>query len=185
MFISVLIELMLGGSILLVIHAAFSALLFWGRVVDMQIGLGAAGVLNPGTKSQDSLTGTIVSIVAVTIFFISGAHLMLLEIIVASFKVFQLGSSAIWLTPEKLAVFWGLELMTAMMIFAPVMIVVWSLDIMVGMLSKTMPQVNIYFVTLPLKIGIGIGVLSLTLVYTRPIFEHLFSQMFTVLQQGG
>lgn len=180
-YLAILNELLLGGTLLLVVHAAFSALLIWGRAIDMQMGLGAAAILNPGTKSQDSLTGTIVSLVAVTIFFISGTHLFLLEIIVASFDVFNLGSTAIWLTPQKLAAFWGLELVTAMMIFAPVMIVIWSLDIIVGMLSKTMPQVNIYFVTLPLKIAIGLGILSITIVYARQIFLRLFEQMSTVL----
>ena len=109
-YVAILTELFIGGSLLLVVHAAFSSLLFWGRVVDMQIGLGAAGILNPGTKSQDSLTGTIISLLAVAIFFVSGAHLMLLEVIVASFTVFPLGSSAIWLSPQTLAAFLGLEL---------------------------------------------------------------------------
>lgn len=183
--IGIFTELFIGLTFLLVIHAAFSALLFWGRVVDMQIGLGAAGIINPATKSQDSLTGTIISLLATTLFFVMGIHLLLLETVVFSYTVFPLGKFAVWLSPQKLASFWGIEFLTAMMLFAPIMITIWSLDIIVGILSKTMPQVNIYFVTLPLKIGVGIVLFSVMANYSKPIFEKLFNQMLSVLQVGG
>lgn len=183
--LSLVFELMLGATFLLVLHAAFSALLFWGRIVDMQVGLGAAGVINPGTRSQDSLTGTFISLAAVTIFFVSGIHLLLVEVVVASFSVFNLGSFYVWLSPAALSAFWGAELLIAMMIFAPIMIIIWVFDIIVGMLSKTMPQMNIYFVTLPLKIAIGIFVLSLSVEQSRVAFEKLFQTMISVLVSGG
>jgi len=183
--IGVFTEFFIGLTFLLVIHAAFSALLFWGRVVDMQIGLGAAGIINPGTKSQDSLTGTIVSLLATTLFFLMGIHLLLLEAVVFSYSVFPLGKFSVWLSPQKLASFWGIEFLTAMMLFAPIMITIWSLDVIIGILSKTMPQMYIYFVTLPLKIGVGIVLFSVMATYSKPVIEKLFHQMLSVLHSGG
>ena len=77
--------------------------------------------------------------------------------------------------------FFGLEFTTAMLLFAPVMIVIWTLDVMVGMMSKTMPQMNIYFVTLPLKIAVGITVLAVTVRYAKPLINTLFQQMLLFL----
>lgn len=178
-------ELFFGLALLLVLQVAFTSLLFWGRIVDMQIGFGAAAIINPATHSQDSLVGTLVSLAAVTIFFLTGIHHLLLEFVVNSYRVFPLGEAQLNLTPQKIAVFFGLEYLTAMLLFAPVMVVIWVLDMMVGFFSKTMPQMNIYFVTLPLKIAVGITVLAISVNYAKPLLSTLFAQMLTFLNALG
>ncbi|MFT4925234.1 MAG: flagellar biosynthetic protein FliR [Phenylobacterium sp.] len=174
-------ELMFGLVVLLVLQAALSSVLFWGRVVDMQVGFGAAAILNPATHSQDSMLGTMVSLAVVTVFFLSGVHHLLLQFMFNSFQVFPLGGTVLNLSAHKLAMFFGLEYLTAMLLFAPVMMVIWTLDVMVGFLSKTMPQMNIYFVTLPLKIAVGISVLAVSVNYSKALLDTLFAQMLTFL----
>jgi flagellar biosynthesis protein FliR len=178
-------ELFFGLLFLLVLQAAFAALLFWGRVVDMQIGFGAAAVMNPATHSQDSLLGTAISLAAVTLFFLTGVHHLLLAFLINSYQLFPLGASHVYLSPGQLAMFLGLEFSTAMLLFAPVMIVIWTMDVLVGFLSKTMPQMNIYFVTLPLKIAVGITVLAISVSYAKPLLNRLFGQMLTFLNALG
>lgn len=178
-------ELFFGLLFLLVLQGAFAAVLFWGRVVDMQIGFGAAAILNPATHSQDSLIGSIISTALVTIFFVTGVHHLLLQFIVNSYSLFPLGAEHVYLTPAQLAAFLSLEFATAMLLFAPVMIVIWTLDVMVGFISKTMPQMNIYFVTLPLKITVGLVVLATMVTYAAPLLDNLFSQMLLTLDRLG
>lgn len=178
-------ELFFGLLFLLILQGAFAALLFWGRVVDMQVGFGAAAVLNPATHSQDSLIGTIISTAAVTFMFVTGIHLLLLEFLVNSYRIFPLGGEHLWLSPMQLAAFFSLEFATAMLLFAPVMIAIWTLDVMVGFLSKTMPQMNIYFVTLPLKITLGIAVLAVMVNYAEGLLNQLFMQMLQTLDRLG
>lgn len=174
-------ELFFGMMFLLVLQGAFAALLFWGRVVDMQIGFGAAAILNPATHSQDSLIGTAISMAAVTFMFVTGVHHLMLQFFVSSYQLFPLGAQHTYLTPMQLAAYFSAVFATAMVLFAPVMMIIWALDVMVGFLSKTMPQMNIYFVTLPLKITIGLAVLSAMVAYTGPLLSTLFGQMLTTM----
>lgn len=171
-------ELLIGFSFSLIVYAVFIAIQFWGKVVDMQMGFGAAGIMDPGSKSMDSLLGSILALGFTTFFFIVGGHGLLLEVYVNSFHVFTLGEFSAWLTPVTLMKFWGTVFLTGMMVFAPVMVLLWCVDWMVGMLSKTMPQVNIYFVTLPLKICLGMLILIIVLPGIQVVFEQLMALMF-------
>ena len=179
--VAVVAELTIGCCFALIIYGAFIATQFWGRVVDMQMGFGAAGVMVPSSKTMESITGTVVALGLTTFFFITGGHALLLQVLVKSIDIFPLGQFSAWLLPSVLAKFWGSVFLTAMMLFAPVMVLLWCIDCMVGIVSKTMPQVNIYFVTLPLKIALGMFAFAMMLPMGLSVFERLMAQMFEQL----
>ncbi|MEJ2416440.1 MAG: flagellar biosynthetic protein FliR [Exilibacterium sp.] len=57
------------------------------------------------------------------------------------------------------------------------------MDTGVAMVSRTMPQINIYFVSLPLKIFLGLWLISLSLKYLLPVVESVFNEIFTAWGQ--
>ena len=101
LFFAIASELFFGLLFLLVLQGAIAALLFWGRVVDMQVGFGAAAILNPATHSQDSLIGTIISMAVITIMFLSGVHHLLLEFLINSYRLFPLGGMKYTCRPNR------------------------------------------------------------------------------------
>ncbi|WP_217495702.1 flagellar biosynthetic protein FliR [Pseudoalteromonas byunsanensis] len=171
-------EFLIGLVLFFALQLAFVTITFWGRVLDMQIGFGAAGVIDPTNKNQDPLLGSIFLTAAICIFYVSGMHYKLIEGIVFSFEVLPIGSGFFDLKLPNFASLITLMFSVGLFMFAPVIILMWCLDVFIGLLSRTMPQMNIYFVMLPLKIFSGIFLLGLFSMHSKFVFENLFEQVF-------
>lgn len=176
-------EFLIGLALFFVIQLAFISLAFWGRVLDMQVGFGAAGVLDPNTKTAEPLLGSFYYIAALALFYIFGFHRELMSGVVYSYEALPIGNSFYTLDFEKLIPMISTVFSAALILFAPVIILMWCLDLFVGFLSRTMPQMNIYFVMLPLKIFTGIYLLSVFLVQSKPAFKQLFELTLSLWQK--
>ncbi len=182
-----IVELLTGSVILFSLVAAYAAILTVGRVVDLQIGFGAAGVVNPNTSGQEPLIGTIYLLGFTTLFFVLGIHTQLISLINVSFQVLPIGSLPVSLSASHILSLMFSSFSLGLLLFSPIMLVIWCVDVLFGFLSKTMPQANIYFVTLPLKIMIGLFVASATFNYTAHVYKQLFQNALSHLQKmlGG
>ncbi|CAH9050986.1 Surface presentation of antigens protein SpaR [Pseudoalteromonas holothuriae] len=176
--VSIIGEFLVGLALFFTLQLAFVTITFWGRVLDMQIGFGAAGVIDPTNKGQDPLLGSIFLAAAICIFYVSGMHYKLIEGIVFSFEVLPVGAGLFDLKLPNFASLITIMFTVGLFMFAPVIILMWCLDMFIGLLSRTMPQMNIYFVMLPLKIFSGLFLLGLFTMHSKFIFERLFNQVF-------
>lgn len=177
-------ELFLGLVIAGALQIAISSIGFWGRVVDMQVGFSAASVLDPASNGQESLIGSFYVLLAVTLFFLLGIHRHLLSFIYSTFQVFPLGTIT-FISKDFFVSLITLLFVFSMYVFFPISLGLWMLDIFIGLMSKTMPQMNIYFVMMPLKIGIGIFLLSLfmekSVISISTMFEFMILKLNEVL----
>lgn len=180
-------ELLVGSLFLFSLVVAYAAILTIGRVLDLQIGFGAAGVVNPNTSSQEPLIGTIYLLGFTTLFFVLGIHAELINLFVVSYQVLPVGQVPASLTTAKIMSLMFTSFTLGLLLFSPIMMIIWCVDVLFGFLSKTMPQANIYFVTLPLKIAIGLMVAAGTLRYTGQIYKQLFQTSLNFIQKviGG
>ncbi len=176
-FISMLKEFLLGTLMAFAVVATYSAIVTIGKVVDMQIGFGAAGIVNPSTNSHEPLIGSAYLLAFTTLFFLLGLHSELIGYLVLSVHYIPLGQFAFFSDSSTIITFLSTSFTLGVLLFMPVMLVLWCLDLLIGFVSKTMPQMNVYFVTLPLKIFIGLGVLAATIKHSGGIFTQLFSHI--------
>ncbi|WP_083923075.1 flagellar biosynthetic protein FliR [Arsukibacterium perlucidum] len=170
-------ELLIGICIFFTFQLIFAALSFWGRVVDMQIGFGAAGIFDPSVNTQESITGSIYILAGTALFFILGIHIDLIQILLKSYEAIPLGTGLFYIPPLQLAALMTSIFSVALLIFAPVMILLWLLDMFTGFISRTMPQMNIYFVMMPLKIGCGLFLLSVFSQQSLMLFNNIFNSL--------
>ncbi|GGI67519.1 hypothetical protein GCM10007978_01440 [Shewanella hanedai] len=165
-------EFVTGLVFTLILTVPAVVLLFLGRTVDMQIGLGAAGIFNPTSKTQDSLLGALFSFSALTLFWALGLHLDVIEILIESTKVLPLGQ--VYNVSYKVFMeYFSTSFVLGLMLFFPVITSLFIVDVCSGIVSKSMPQMSIYFVIMPLKILIGFIVLAITLTNLSSHFEML------------
>ena len=73
-----------------------------------------------------------------------------------SFSVFPIGSAMPATSPEVFLLLFSEQFFLALLLALPVMALLMLFDVLVGIAAKGMPQMNVYFITLPLKIFIGI-----------------------------
>ena len=156
-------ELLLGVLMAFGFHAAHAGVDMAGKLVDTQIGLNAAGVFDPGTSSMTGLTAELLAWSLGALFLVLNLHHDLLRIFAQLFVVIPPGSVSLSTLSIPLATVMTQQFLLAFMIVVPVILGLWLVDVAFAFLSRSMPQANVYFLSLPIKLGIGMFIFILTL----------------------
>jgi flagellar biosynthetic protein FliR len=178
-------ESLLGLSFSVAVVLPSAALGFSARVVDLQSGVAAASLFNPSTHVTESLAGTAVQWAGMMVFFTLGIHLLLLQGMVASIDVVPLGAGRLALTPEAFISMLSSQFLLGLMVVAPVILGLFAIDLAVAYASRSMPQANVYFVALPLKVLAGFMLLAGSLRFAPPLIERLYRDAFSALPGLG
>lgn len=168
-------EAVLGIGLAFGMLAAFGAFLFGGRVLDMQIGIGVASLVDPSTRAQSPLLGTALNLLAVAVFFAADAHHAVVRALTWSLQQVPPGSSIAQLEPAAVAAQFGVVFAHGLVLVAPAVFALLLLDIALAVVARTMPQMNVFIVAMPLKVVVGVLVLALTV-------QHMFPAMVAVFE---
>ena len=172
-------ELTIGFAFGLVVMVPQAALHVSGWLLDVQAGLSAATLFNPGAQGDmQSMLGTALALLTTVLFFTLDLHLELYRALVASTRVLPLGEMAV--RPDASALFGllGSSFLLALVVVAPVMLGLFAVDVGVAYATRSMPQANVYFLMLPLKIVIALLLLMATLPFVPAMIERLFRDAF-------
>lgn len=176
--LSFLNEALVGLAMAFGLYCAFGAMSLGGGLLDFQAGFGAANVLNPATNTYEPLLGTILTLLLVMVFFSSGAFAILLRGIMFSFQQIPPGSPLNHLSIKDVVAQFGIMFIYGFALTAPVIAVLLLIDTAVGVMSRSMPQMNVYFLFLPLKIAVALMMVAVSLRYLSPLMEQLFLTVF-------
>ncbi|WP_027352945.1 flagellar biosynthetic protein FliR [Desulfosarcina sp. BuS5] len=171
-------EIMLGVIIGLSVKLLFSGIQLAGQIAGIQMGLGISRVLDPNMGTQVSNIGQIFNLVALLMFLSINAHHFFLRAIADSFNMvpplsFQFGNSLI----EYLIILTGNMFIIAVKAGAPIMVALLLTSVAFGLVARTVPQMNIMIVAMPLKIAVGLLFLGITLPYLTSYFIQIFNNM--------
>ncbi len=162
-------ELFMGVGMSLSLQIAFAAMLWAGRVIDVQAGFGLALLVDPTTRAQLPLVGTIFAYLAGAIFFaLDGGH-DLLAVWAASVEAVPLGQAVVGSDPgalTRLLAYVGQVFVIALGFAGFVLLVLFLLDLTIAFMSRTLPQMNMLLLgfqvkTIALLLALPVG-LSLT-----------------------
>jgi flagellar biosynthetic protein FliR len=144
-------ELLIGLGFAFALQAAFAALSFAGRVLDVQAGFGLATVLDPGTRAQSPLIGSVLVLVAAAAFFSADGHHDLLRLIDASLRAVPVGAIGAGWPVEHVIAHAGLIFSLGLAIAATGVLVLFLADVALGFMARTLPQMNILMIGLQVK----------------------------------
>lgn len=167
-------EFLVGITIGYVGFLVFSGIYVAGQFIDMQIGFGIVNVLDPVSNTQVPITANFYYTITMLIFMVMDGHHLLIRALVQSYNLVPIDSANFnsALMNDVLRVF-GNIFVIALKIAAPVIAAVFITDISLGIITKTVPQLNIFVVGMPLKIAMGL----LLMVITIPVFSILVNTM--------
>jgi flagellar biosynthetic protein FliR len=157
-------DVTIGLGIAYITRLIFAAVQIAGTVVDFQMGFGVVNVIDPQTDTQVSVTAQFHNIVAVLIFLAVDAHHFILQAIVESFFIInpaEINFSS--LTPEYMLYLFSGTFTTAVKIAAPIMAILFFLSVGLGLVARTVPQMNVFIVGFPLQIGVGLLMVGLSI----------------------
>ena len=163
-------EFIVGLIIGFIAYLVFNAIYIAGQIIDMQIGFGMVNVLDPISNIQVPITSNFYFIISMLVFLIVNGHHVLIKALFDSFKMLPIGSAVFkeQLLTDIFRIF-GNIFAIGFKISAPIIAAILITDIALGVISKTVPQLNVFVVGMPLKIGLGLMVMILTI----PMFISL------------
>lgn len=178
----VLIEFLVGMAMGYVVFAVFNLIFFAGQLMDFQIGLMMVNVVDPMTQIQVPLTGNIFYFGLMAMVVVTGGLQAFFLGLFSSFYMLPIGTAFVignsnlaWYVVMLLTDSMVLAVRLAMPIVGSMMII----NIALGIMVKTVPQMNVFVVGLPLKLLVGTLLLYTVML---PQLGDIFNQVFYMAQ---
>jgi flagellar biosynthetic protein FliR len=185
-FLLVLSETLLGTLIGLISRLIFTSVEFGATVIGYQMGFAASNVFDPQGERQVPLVSQFQNVFAILIFLALNGHHHFLRAAVRSYELLPPGK--LNLSGEAVPYLMQLasHMFTLGVLFsAPVLAVLLFSGLILGILARVFPQLNVFLLSFPLNIGIAFIVISLTLdivvILLRREFDLLPERFFTIL----
>ena len=159
----------------------FSGIEMAGEIVDIQVGFGLVNVIDPAGGAQVSILGQFYYIVAMLFFLAIDGHHALLKAVGDSFSLLAPGS-VIWFKQAGhagplLAQFFVRLFGIALQVAAPSIAVLFLTNLSMGLLARTMPQMNVFIVGMPMNIVVGLLITLLSLRLLGVVLTDVTSQV--------
>ncbi|OHX12077.1 hypothetical protein BI347_00145 [Chromobacterium sphagni] len=182
-----LTELFIGALLGFGMQLVFGALAFAGRLLDTQIGFGMSSVINPMTRQAGPLLGLLFELLAVAYVYAVNGHHMLLQAMIFLLETLPVGRPVSLELAELAVGQFGVLFLLALALAAPLMIALFTIDVGVALISRSMPQFNAFVMAMPVKVGVGLLLLAILLPRLGGFFERWLSSMLDYLAkfQGG
>lgn len=156
----VLGEVLIGLSLGFVLQLSFAAPTIAAEIISGAMGMAMAASVDPQNGASSPALGQYFAVVLTVIFLALGAHLQWINLVVESYQVFPPGQT--WLGPDKLSAiagFAGTMFATAVAIALPVTLVLFVVQVVTGVLSRSAPALNLFALGLPAGVLAGIAAL--------------------------
>lgn len=164
-------QLLIGLSMGFAVRLVFASLEFAGELIGLQMGLNFAGFFDPSTGSQGTASARFLGSMVAFLFIAINGHLMLIQALVASFQAFPVGEEPFRFLRVAQPQVWGAEVFRmGLWIALPLVTMLLFVNLVLGIISRVAPQLNVFSVGFPLTVSIGL----VGLVATLPLMHQPF-----------
>ena len=166
-YLCMFLNFIFGALIGFVANCVLAAVLTGGDMINTQMGLSSAMIMDPSTKSRVSIMANFFSVLAMLIFIYSGGIYWLFNALIRSFELFPMYSVNFhfenFVNISYLSQITGNILFMGMHIAGPILLATMAQDIILGIISKTAPQVNVFSLSFLFKPVMGAFILIVIL----------------------
>jgi len=162
--ISCVLELTIGIAIGTVVSALFSVVLVAGEMIDLQMGFSMATFYDPKSGVNMPIIGSFFNALLILVFFSTNAHLSMLNLITDSFQLIPAGTGFPTAQSAQFIVNMGADIFEMGIRFAmPILAIEIVVQIMMGILMRAVPQINIFTVGIQIQTGVGLVMLMIAI----------------------
>ena len=178
-------ELLIGYALGLIVNLVISWVMMAGEIMDMEMGTSMSRMYDPGSGISMPLTGTVLNILITLIFFSTNGHLTLIKIVSQSLSMLPPGPQMVsFQVGWYVAGMMGDMIVLAVKLAMPVLAIELLSEAGMGVLMRIVPQINVFSVSIQLKMGIGIAVVVLALPAIGRLIDSTLGQMFDAMLKG-
>jgi flagellar biosynthetic protein FliR len=169
-------EVAIGVTIGLAVQMVFSGVQMAGQLVGFQMSFAIANVVDPAGEAQVPLLSQFSHVLAMLLFLATNAHHLLLRALTESFQLIPpLGFHYRQALVEEVMGLAGNMFVVTIKLGAPVIVVLLLTSVAMGLMARTVPQMHVFIVAMPLKIAIGFIFLGLAMPYMSAFLGQLFA----------
>jgi len=153
-------EFIVGLTIGFVVYFILNISYFAGHFTDQQIGFSMVSVFDPITQEQVPISGNLYYFALSALLIVTNGHRFIIKSLFYSYKAIPLGSGQIFFNGKLISVLFGVAVdffTIGFSIALPVITIILISDLVLGILIKTVPQINVFVVGLPAKVFFGLA----------------------------
>jgi flagellar biosynthetic protein FliR len=183
-------EAITGLIIGFMLQFVFWGVSYAGTLIGFDMGLTMAEVFNPASEESNNVVGEFLYYGALMMFFLINGHHYLISSLKHSFSVIPLGKFTLTKPVYDLIVIYSASIFViAVKIASPIMVSFFLITIAEGVIARIIPQMQVFFVTQPLRIGIGILMISaITPIYLyviKNLLQDYESKLYNLIEAMG
>ena len=182
-FLLVVQQLLIGFSLGFAVRIVFAAVEFAGEIVGLQMGLNFAGFFDHSTGSQATAVSRFFGVTVSWLFMVANGHLLVVMAVVRSFHAFPVSSEPFAFLTVTRPQTWASEIFQqGLWIALPMIAMLLFTNLVLGVISRVAPQMNIYAIGFPVTVSIGLIGLLLTLPMMEIPFTITLERMLMYFQ---
>jgi flagellar biosynthetic protein FliR len=180
-------EVFVGFTLGFVASMVFEAVQVAGRIADLQRGSSMSELFAPQLQERVSEFGQFQVQLAIVIFLTTGAHRFFISALVKSFEyipALKFPNIEPGWTPaaEFMTLMTGSVLSIGVQLAVPIIITLLLTDLFFGLVNRVAPQVNVFFLSMPVKMWIGIFVLAVMMPFLVERYRDYFDMSFRAFE---
>ena len=183
-FSVVVAEVAVGALMGFAVLIVFATIQLGGFIAGQQIGLAIAHVYDPTSGQQTSLLSQLLYMFALVIFVLCGGHHMLLRVLAVSYDTVPVNRACIAGGSFKVlgTGMFSEMFVNAVRISAPAVITLMLATIVMAIVARTVPEMNIFNIGFAMRLGLGLAVMALSVPALAWIFQRLFERLAANLE---
>lgn len=176
-------ELVVGLASGFVMNLLLAVAIVAGELMDLQLGVSMSKIYDPQANVSMPLLGTLLNLLLTLTFFLSNGHLTLIRIVALSFRVLPPGSAMLGSGfAQYLVLLFAEILVMAVKIALPVIAMETVAEVGMGVLMRTVPQINVFVVGIQLRAILGLAVILPMVPFLARAMDFMVGYMFDKLQ---
>ncbi len=168
-------EVLVGVFLGYLFTLAVSGVSMAGGMIDFEMGFGLSHSFDPTSGHYASILARFYMLLAVLVFYLAGGHRLLVVSVLSSYRVFPAGSLVL---PDILSTASARAaaevFVVAVKVAAPVLGALFVADVVFGLVARSVPQLNVFVLGIPLKVLLGLLAVFVTMPATVVFLRHLF-----------
>ena len=178
----VLQQIGIGVALGLTMRIIFAAVQTAGEFMGLQMGLSFASFFDPATGSNTAVLARLLNTITMLTFLAMNGHLLMIGGLVRTFEVLPITQAPLDVNGWGVLLEWSEQIVVSGLLLAlPVMIVLLTINLSMGILNRTAQQLSVFAVGFPISLTVGLLILAVVLPQISPFLERLFQDGYDTM----
>lgn len=180
----VITELFVGLVMGFIMNGCIQILAFSGQIIDMEIGFSMVNVINPTANISVTVTGNLYTYIVMLMLLATDLYRYIITAIIDAFQFIPVGQAVIRISMSQLMLTFIKDyFVIGFRIVLPMFAATLMVNIVLGVLAKVAPQMNMFVIGMQLKVLMGIIIIALAAKYVPVVADLIYGEMRTMVKQ--